>query len=306
MANAAILKLLKEKFGKAKAVSGGNYRVHCTTCEPGAAKKMKRYISPDWPMSNCFICGELKKVSDLLNGEDFKFKTDCGSPQADDGEDYPYAKQNPYTRLVMLQTLPEDHPVIKFLRKDHLNDFERYTSLGVGYIPHDGASPISFDSGFKISTAGSLFFPVYHNREYVGWQLRFIPGTANGDSLQYMKYMHLFPKGNHLFNYDGAKNFKHVIVVEGAKKALKAVNAVATLGKGISHNQKQLIQEWRKITLILDGEDNTQAQAEELAEEFRSNGRECINIDPRKYGFLSPDEATTEQLRDIVNNLWTN
>jgi hypothetical protein len=302
MANKAVLQLLKSKFGKAKACSGGSYRVICPTCEPSKGKKMKRYISPDWPTSNCFICGEIKKVKDLLQGSEFAFKSSADTTP--DTDDYPYAKTNPYQRLTPLGELPNTHPAIQFLLKDHLSAWNYYSSLGVGYIGTGDGTNLTFDSGSKINTSDSLYFPVYHNGEYVGWQLRFIPDTINGGRLQFMKYLHLFPKGNHLFNYDRAKQYSNVVVVEGAKKALKAVNAVATLGKGISSTQKQLIQEWRQITLILDGEDNTQRQAEELAEEFRFNGRQCVNIDPRDYGVDSPDEATSELIGKMIFDKW--
>ncbi len=305
MSNKAVLELLKSKFGKAKACSGGSYRIPCPTCEPGKAKKMKRYYSPKYPTSNCFICGKVLKVTDLLTvGGSLAFKRLAATEEPVE-DDYPYAKISPYTRLTPLGELAPNHPVIDFLKKDHLEAWDYYTSLGVGFITTGSGTNITFESGSKINTSDSLFFPVYHNGEYVGWQLRFIPGTPNGDRLQFMKYLHLFPKGNHLFNYDGAKRFDSVVVVEGAKKALKAANAVATLGKGISDRQKQLIQEWKKITLILDGEDNTQAQAQELAEELRYNGRICVNIDPREYGVSSPDEATSDLIRTMILDKWT-
>jgi vesicle coat complex subunit len=112
--------------------------------------------------------------------------------------------------------------------------------------------------------------------------------------------MHLFPKGDHLFNYHVAKQYDHVVVVEGVKKALKLANSVATLGKGISAKQKQLIQEWKTITLVLDAEENTQQLARDIQQEFIQNGRKCVNIDLRPYGFESPDETTSEQLQWII------
>jgi 5S rRNA maturation endonuclease (ribonuclease M5) len=304
MANAAILKLLKTKFGKAKAVSGGNYRIKCPTCEPKNSGKMKRYISPAWPMSNCFICEKLLKVNELLVTDNFEFVSSVGN-EINDVDDYPKAKIFPFDKVNFLHALSPDEPVIEFMRKDYLNDFAYYASLGIAYIPIDGGINLEFDSGYKINTGDSLFFPVKYQGRYVGWQLRFIPGTLNGDRLQYMRYLHMFPKGNFLFNYDEAKKYDEVIVVEGVKKALKLPNAVATFGKGISAAQKQLIQEWKKITLILDGEEKTQELARELVSEFKYNGRQVVNIDPRDYGLTSPDEATAEQLKKIVTELWT-
>lgn len=304
MANAAILKLFKEKFGKAKAVSGGNYRVKCPTCEPKNSGKMKRYISPDWPTSNCFICEQLVKVKDLLSEQAFA-SVSSYADNSDSGDDYPKAKIIPFEKINFLHGMPEDSPVVQFMKKDHLEDFNYYASLGIGYIPIDGGINLEFDSGYKINTADSLFFPVLAGGKYVGWQLRFIPGTINGDRLQYMRYMHMFPKGNHVYNYDNAKKYDNVVVVEGVKKALKLPNAVATFGKGISSMQKQLVQEWKKITILLDGEAETQRQAIDLAREFKYNGRQVVNIDLREFNLTSPDEATTEQLNEIIRNAWT-
>lgn len=295
--NQKIRDLLKAKFGKAKAVSGGSYRIPCPTCDPKNGKKMKRYISPGWSESRCFICEEVITITDLL-GENVKFDREFSDEEE---VEYKYAKILPYNEAVKLSEISIDHPVIQFMLKDHLSNFQYYDSLGIRYIPASGGANISFDSGFTVNTADSLFFPVFgKDQSYAGWQLRFIPGTWNGDRFQFMRYMHLFPKGDHLFNYHFAKKYKDVVVVEGVKKALKLANAVATLGKGISSNQKQLIQEWKTITLILDGEDSTQELAREIQQEFKTNGRKCVNIDLRKYGFESPDDTTTEQLQAII------
>lgn len=297
--NQRVKELLKTKFGKVTSVSGGSFRIPCPTCDPKHSKKMKRYISPGWADSKCFICEETIPVSELL-GENVIFE--CS---ADDTQEvsYKYAKILPYTQAIKLSELPASAPVIQFMASDHLFNFEYYDSLGIRYIPSNGGMNISFDSGFTVNTAESLFFPVFgKDNSYAGWQLRFIPGTWNGDRFQFMRYMHLFPKGSHLFNYAFAKQYKDVVVVEGVKKALKVGNAVATLGKGISDTQKQLIQEWKTITIILDGEDKTQESAREIQAEFVRNGRRCVNIDLRDHGFDSPDATTSEELQNIILN----
>jgi 5S rRNA maturation endonuclease (ribonuclease M5) len=295
--NQKVQALLKAKFGRVKTVSGGSFRVPCPTCDPTHSKKMKRYLSPGWATSRCFICEKSIPIHELL-GERISFERAAG--EIDDTV-YPYATIAPYQYCESLESLSSDHPVIAFLNKDHLHNYAYYDSLGIRYIPEGGGANISFDSGFTVNTSSSLFFPVFgKTTEYVGWQVRFIPGTWNGDRFQFMRYMHLFPKGDHLYNYHTAKQYNSVIVVEGVKKALKLANSVATLGKGISDKQKQLIQEWKHIVLILDGEDAAQDLARELQREFTSNGRRCVNIDLRKHGFASPDETTSQELKSII------
>lgn len=261
---------------------------------------MKRYISPLWDNSHCFICSQKIPLRELL-GENVVF--DRSEVAAAECTENRYAKILPYSSAIKLSQINDStHPVMQFMLKDHLSNFEYYDSLGIRYIPLNGGMNLHFDdSSFVVNTAESLFFPVFaKDNSFAGWQIRFIPGTWNGDRFQFMRYMHLFNKGKHLFNYSFAKQYPSVVVVEGVKKALKLANAVATLGKGISDTQKQLIQEWRHITLILDGEDSTQELAAEIQQEFTQNGRHCINIDLRKYGFESPDETTTEQLEQII------
>lgn len=289
--------ILKTKFGKVKPVSGGGFRIPCPTCDPKDSKKMKRYISVGWASSNCFICNKNISIYDLL-GENVVLEQ---ATSTETQQEYPHAKILPYSYALKLEEISRPSPVLSFLEKDHLLHLRYYDSLGIRYIPTGAGMNIQFDSGFTVNTAESLFFPVFDSlNEYVGWQLRFVPGTWNGDRFQFMRYMHLFPKGNYLFNYPVAKQFKDVVVVEGVKKALKLNNCVATLGKGISTTQKQLIQEWKIITLILDGEEKTQELAREIQHEFVANGRKCVNVDLRLYGLDSPDEATTEQLKYII------
>lgn len=295
--NYKVKALLSSKFGKVKSVSGGSFRIPCPTCDPVHSKKMKRYISPGWELSRCFICEQAIPIKELL-GENVLFERAAGDIEE---VSYPHAKIVPYSYSEELYALPENHPAIAFLKKDHLDNFGYYDNLGIKYIPEGGGINIAFDSGFTVNTSGALFFPVFgKDLDYVGWQIRFIPGTWNGDRFQFMRYMHLFPKGDHLYNYHTAKTSSCVIVVEGVKKALKLSNCVATLGKGISEKQKQLIQEWKNIVLVLDGEDSAQELAKEIRKEFISNGRKCVNVDLRKYGFESPDDTTSLQLANII------
>lgn len=300
--NQKVLELLRSKFGKVRPASGGSFRIPCPTCDPTHSKKMKRYISPGWAVSRCFICEKTIDIKELL-GEDVDFERAAGDINQ---IEYPYAKIAPYVEAQPLSELsPATHPALAFLNKDHLDNLAYYDHLGIRYIPEGKGMNIQFDSGFTVNTSGSLFFPVFgKDLSYAGWQLRFVPGTWNGDRLQFMRYLHLFPKGDHLFNYHNCKQYDSVVVVEGVKKALKLGNSVATLGKGLSDKQKQLIQEWKNITIILDGEDNTQVLAREIQREFITNGRKCLNIDLRDYGFESPDDTTSEELHNIIKQAY--
>lgn len=303
MGNTAVLKSLKEKFGKAKIVTGGGYRIVCPTCTEHDSKKMKRYVHPNWGVSNCFICNKIIPLVDLLKDDQLAVRIEASADDAD-AKEHPFARIPPYKSLQRLDALDFEAPAIQFLTKDWLYKVKKYSDLGIGYIPSDGGENLVFDSGFKLNTSESLYFPVYHDRALVGWQLRFVPGTWNGDRFQFMRYLHLFPKGDYLYNYDEARQHTNVVVVEGVKKALKLPNAVATLGKGVSDKQKQLIVRWRQITIMLDGDEKTQVLARQLQRDFSFSGRTCVNINTSDYGLPSPDEATTEQLEYMIKEQW--
>jgi DNA primase len=109
-----------------------------------------------------------------------------------------------------------------------------------------------------------------------------------------------------VFNYDNAIQHDEVIVVEGVKKALKFPNAVATWGTGISNPQMQIIQQWDRIVMMLDGEEHngTQQRAKEFVEGLKTAGKKAINIDLRSYGVTSPDDLPAETLQNIVREEW--
>lgn len=205
---------------------------------------------------------------------------------------------------VPVNKLPTDHPAVKFLNKDHIHNLDRiYNTYGVIYVPLEQGVVVN---GSPLVTSGErLIFPVVMRNTLIGWQMRSIPGTRMGDRDGVIKYYHLFDKGSALYNYDEAKHFKIVIVTEGVKKCWKFPNAIATLGKGISDQQLQLLQEWGCIVFFYDGEDKTQEKAQAIVQQLCIGGYRAVNIDPRKYGFPSPDEMTAEQANTIVMNEWS-
>ena len=295
-----VIALLKAKFGRVRMASGGYVRIPCPTCTPTDALHMKRYVHPMTLYTRCWICD--KKITfEQLTGKELTRVQASRAPV--EVKEHPYAKVLPYKKILKLTELPAEHPAIKFLAKDQLFNLEYYSSLGIGYIPAEGGIGLYFEeSGRTLYTFDSLLFPVYFLKELVGWQLRWVPGTWQGDKMEKLRYLHLFDKGRYLYNYDNARQHEMVVVVEGVKKALKFPNGVATLGKGISSNQIQLMQMWPKITLMLDGEDDTQELARKL--KLSMVGRTVVNIDLRKYGAESPDDLSVEALAQIVDKEW--
>ncbi len=288
-------KYLIKKFGQIKPASKGQYRVPCPTCDPNDRKKMKRYVFPDSLHTKCYICGKPFKLTDDVKN----FSCDTVEIQI---KEHPMARQFPFKKIINLMTLSKDHPAINFLKKDHLLNLEDYTyNKQIGFIDDSDGLHIEFNSGTRLYTGGSLFFPVFEKDVFVGWQLRFVPGTKNWEKMKNIRYIHLFSKGKYIYNFDQAIKFNHVVVVEGIKKALKGNNAVATFGKNISDEQKnKIVNNWKTIVLMLDGDEATQKMATQLVDEFVQKTRKCININPSQFGYPSPDEMTVEVFDQLV------
>lgn len=305
MTDGQIIQILKNKFGAAKRANGPWVRVKCPTCTPNDAMKMKRGVNIKTLSSNCFICERPLSLEQLFGNAQIDLSN--MAPYVEPPE-HPQARKWPCEAVIPVSALPADHPAVKFLNKDHLLDMTTLAmDYEVGYILGADAHNIEFSradgTGFSISTADSLVFPVYFKGEMVGWQCRFIPGTTNGDRMKKMKYLHVFPKGKYLYNYDNARNYKSVVVVEGVKKSWKFPNGVATWGKGISEEQIQLIQQWEEIIFMYDAGEDTQRKSKELTDIIK-RGKRCINIDPGEFGFASPDEMTEEEAQTIVLESW--
>jgi len=306
MTDTQVVQLLQKRFGAAKRANGNWVRVRCPTCAPSDGHKMKRGVNLKSLASNCFIC-KVPLSNEQIFGNVPIAVTNLG-PYKEPPE-HPMARKWPCNFYVPVSALPSDHPAVKFLQKDHLTDMTKLAmDYDVGYILAADAIPIEFERAdgqrYSMSVADSLIFPVFFNEELVGWQCRFIPGTPNGDRMKKMKYLHVFPKGNYLYNYDNAKKYQSVVVVEGVKKSWKFPNGVATWGKGISDTQIQLIQRnWEEIILMYDAGEDTQKKARELADIIK-RGKKCVNIDPGAYGFDSPDEMTEEQAQEIIIDAW--
>lgn len=302
MTDAQLIGLLKSRFSVVKPGNGRWVRIKCPTCAPGDAAKLKRGVNLANLATNCFIC-RVPLSTQQLFGQEIIQNNNLDQTFTETKE-HPQSREWPCEGIVPISALPPDHPAILFLKQDHLNNInELYQLYKVGYILKEDAKMITFDkadgsTGFAVSSADSLVFPVFQHGELVGWQLRFV----NPKSKKF-KYLHVFPKGNYLYNYDIAKAYKTVVVVEGVKKSWKFPNGVATLGKGLSEKQIQLIQEWDQIIFMYDGEDETQNKIQELADIIGRN-KKCINIDPRNYGFPSPDEMTAVQAQTIAYQEW--
>ncbi len=295
--------LLKERYGKVNKTTGGWLQIPCPTCTPKNARKMKRYVSVFNLYNKCWICETPLSKEELIGNTVINYKPTLKVEDVEK-QRHPLADKIPYRRAIPINELPPAHPAVKFLNKDHLHDLnELYKSNGIVYVPVDGGYIFRTTAPYTTS-AERIIFPVHYKGNFVGWQMRSVPGTFYGDRPDVVRYYHLFDKGKFLYNYDNAIKEEMVVLTEGAKKALKFKCGVATLGKSITSTQLQLLQNWKYVVVMLDTEKEAQEIALSCVEQLNNGTTQAINVNLAEYGYESPDEATSEELAEITIKAW--
>jgi DNA primase len=105
-------------------------------------------------------------------------------------------------------------------------------------------------------TTRRIVFPVFFGHQLVGWQKRAIPGESVSPEPKY-KNSPGFPKSQVLYNYDLAKDYPRVCVVESAMSVAKALsvgvpNVVATFGSKVSNEQIRLLRDFEIVYIWFD------------------------------------------------------
>jgi hypothetical protein len=90
-----------------------------------------------------------------------------------------------------------------------------------------------------------LVFPHFHHGQLVGWQKRAIPGESVRPEPKYLSSPGM-PKSQTLYNFDTARTYPRVCVVESPMSVAKALsvgipNVVATFGAKVSQAQIELL-----------------------------------------------------------------
>ena len=175
-----------------------------------------------------------------------------------------------------------------------LTEFKRHCAYirGRGLDPDEmekrwgwGALPADAEPRYR----DRIFIPV-HNRDGVpvSWQTRTIlqnepnrylaaPKQREAETIKHLLY------GEHLVN-----PFKAIIVCEGVFDAVAiGQNAVATFGKSLTPKQKMKVARYPRCIFVMDSEEDTQEQAQELAHYTALFGSivESVRLD-------APDPAT--------------
>lgn len=204
-------------------------------------------------------------------------------------EDKPAEPAGP--QIYPVVDLPQTHPAYAYLIGQRRFSPAELRALSVGYV--QAASP-KFPQ-----TRDRLYFPITMHDRFVGWQCRWIgsppPGVAKYLSMPGMKRRQV------LYNYDRAKAYPFVVVTEGPTDPLRGGGPfVATLGKGVSYHQRQLLlSTWADKPIYMMFDPDAQDENEEVVCALSQQRRAPVVAVPLP-GDLDPADYTKEALWDVL------
>lgn len=209
--------------------------------------------------------------------------------------------------IVRVDTLPEDHPAVRYLRNRNFDPKVLGPLRGIGYCDNDQ---------YKARQAHKrITIPILYKGRYVGWQARAIPGWTKltldprkeGKAWPYQEPKYWTSPGTRksffLYGYDQALAFDTVLVSEGPTDAWRAgACGMAILGRMLSvYQMKMLADVWgqRDGSIILIGdpgfEDDWQRNFDRLQCEV-GEARKVKLVLPKD---CDPGDMTEERLERI-------
>jgi hypothetical protein len=281
---------------------GEYYRVNCPFCSDTRKRLWVNHRFSEYPwLAHCF------NETYCLSGHDgrprrqrlFQMLFDCNRPFklkiafGDAPEDQVPHEVDLPGEIIPLPRLHWTHPANQYLRDRGYDVTELDRMYGVGYCQEAEQTywPLS----------GRIFIPVVMRGELVGWQGRW-PQDLNWKQTRTPKYYNLrgMPKRRMLYNFDNAKHYSTVVLVEGVTDVWSVgPMAVSLLGSELTSAQSDLLCEvWRGGTCVVmldgDAQENNEIMTRELSTRFGDRGGRAFSLR------LPPDKDPGDLSRDVI------
>lgn len=300
---------LKKKYGnayrKTKGKNGLEYKICCPFCHRRKGtedKRFKMYLNPELDRCHCFRCEYRGTVSGIFKNIQLSANNPFKIAKI---EALPTNGIMPGS-LHRLSELSEDHVALAYLRSRGFDPYVCEEFYGVKYCSEGQRFSNIFD------TSNTIIFPLWMSGELVGWQSRLLYNPEkltdvecnalgyniddNGKYIRPPKYYTSpgLDKGRILFNYDMARKSDVVVITEGPTDCMAAGPcAVATLGKGVTDQQANLIKAYWKLAVVLLDPGDADAQMSQLVNSIRT-AIPAIKVSLHNYD--DPGDAPTVEI----------
>jgi len=293
-------------------VNGEQYRVSCPFCND---VRKRLWISYKWGLwdevtqtHNLWLCvcyneGCLKDFerkkslySEVFNPMQFSDAEDVVLPGVIEEQRFDKPAVMP-GQIVAVNQLPKNHEAATYLTGRGFDLDQLTKDFNVGYC-YDAAPEMPM-------AVGRIFIPVYREGIMVGWQARVV-GTPWNKFIPKYYSMPGWRRGHHIYNYDRAKMFNHVVICEGPTDVWRyGPEAVCLFGKVPTPMQiKTLIDTWPIHIIMLDS-DVTDGEIEGICNRLDQfgelNKRVIVKLPPGQ----DPGSMDVSYMRSLVNALAT-
>lgn len=247
---------------KLRVLRGGEqYRVCCPKCHD---TNYHLYVSHVWGVPDetgnrrlhlmncyhgCYQYEDKKTEWEAMFGGDEISPHQLREPDTEPEE---LAVASPPGRIVPLDQLPRDHAAVEYLECRYFDVGHLSRHYGVGYV--------AYSTHFLAENR--IYIPVHFEGRVVGWQCRLVgesDKTETGKKPPKYYTMPNMPRRLVLYNYDRARLWKTLVVVEGPTDVWSfGPMAVGLLGSQLTSEQISLLKKLpadRSIVYIPDPEE---------------------------------------------------
>lgn len=305
-------KLTRRGLKMVTTISKGaeHYCVKCRFCGDRKPRLWvnHRYGTPDLItgnamqfMASCFNEDCLSDADNMRRFQDELEEAMAGramvlrTPEVEDADRVTTQVLPGVTRL--LTELPATHPAVMYLkgRGYDIKALSKFYDIRAIVEPPEG----------KAFLIDHIVIPIRMQRDLVGWQARY-PADLDWKATGARKYYNLpgMPKRLFLYNYDTARRYRMVVVVEGVTSVWRMGGpVVAIFGKSLSEQQRRMLLEWELVVFMLDNDDES-AQQKMLAmhADISRHRPSCMVVlpestDPAQFPRKVLWEAVTESVQ---------
>lgn len=270
---------------------GEYYRIRCPFCKDNRHRLWINHLygMPDWNRDNRYpeswlaVCynenctaspGRRQQLYQMIFG--FQNFRDRRAPSVIEiGEDntLPLGTAQPPGEIMWLRDLSADHPARTYLIGRRFNPDYLSDNFKVGWVFR---AFVDVDERLSIMQ-GRIYLPVYMNGGLAGWQGRLTWDPPKGGPPKYYT-LPAMPKRRILYNYDTAKHWPFVVVVEGLPSVWRIGGpAVAIFGKTLGAGQQMLLQStWAGKPIILLLDPDAREDMEGILRELELSGKQPV------------------------------
>lgn len=272
---------LHARLGKCIEKHGAEYAIPCPECDVHRVKEFRLWFNVEKNAGTCYKCHRGFDAVALV-----QFLEGVGL-----GEAFRLLKENTVGGVLSLTKLQQR--VQEAFSETGERELE---PLPEAQLPDEFLSCSDYDVDEWPSYVMARVGSIKTVRNYgIGWcergyfrQRLIIPITMNGVTVSFIardmtgkaERKVLYPKGCHtgrmLFNYDRARNFSQVVLVEAALDALRVgPRAMALFGTSLSDEQASLLSKAgvREVVVMLDGDEAGDVGTEKIVSRLRSSYR---------------------------------